>query len=180
MLQVAFEQVVGSFVYPRVEVDYRKYITLGRRIDDSGHHILSLSCKGSWTGPDTPVYEHYFAGGFTTIRGFDFRGASPVVYSPGAGNVIVGGEFQLLASVQYMFPLSANDMLRGVVFCDSGTVEPTLTEWSNRFRAAVGFGFRISVPMMGPAPIAFDFAFPVSKEPTDRTQIFSFFVGMNR
>jgi outer membrane protein insertion porin family len=33
--------------------------------------------------------------------------------------------------------------------------------------------------MMGPAPIALDFAFPVCQQNGDQTQIFSFFVGFN-
>ena len=34
--------------------------------------------------------------------------------------------------------------------------------------------------MMGPAPIALDFAFPINPQPGDVQQIFSFFVGLNR
>jgi outer membrane protein insertion porin family len=33
--------------------------------------------------------------------------------------------------------------------------------------------------MMGPAPIALDFAFPVLTAPGDQRQVFSFFVGFN-
>ena len=103
------------------------------------------------------------------IRGFQFRGASPTVYSPYAGqNVYVGGDFEMLASAEYMFPITADDMLRGVVFCDTGTVEPTISNWTDHYRVAPGFGLRICVPAMGPAPIALDFAFPVSWQPGDR------------
>src|SRR5256885_8869463 len=35
----------------------------------------------------------------------------------------------------------------------------------NQFRAAPGFGLRITVPAMGPAPIALDLAFPVANAP---------------
>ena len=42
---------------------------------------------------------------------------------------------------------------------------------------AAGFGFRISVPMLGPVPIALDFGFPVVKGPSDNKQIFSFWLG---
>ena len=177
MFSMSFEQVVGTYIYPRFELDYRRYYKIRERADGSGRHILSLSAQTGWTGSNTPVYEHYFAGGFTTIRGFDFRGASPV-YGP--DDVVVGGEFQLLASAQYLFPITPDDMLRGVVFCDSGTVEPSLDQWSDKYRVSVGFGLRISVPAMGPAPIALDFAFPIQAEPFDREQVFSFFVGLNR
>jgi outer membrane protein insertion porin family len=181
LIQASVEQVLGSFQYPRAEVDLRKYFTLYERPDGSGRHVLSLSARAGWTDTATPIYERFYAGGFSTIRGFQFRGASPQEVGPSTGqDIVVGGDFQLLASVEYMFPITADDMIRGVVFCDSGTVEPTIKDWSNRYRVAPGFGLRICIPAMGPAPIALDFAFPVSWQPGDRSELFSFFVGFGR
>jgi outer membrane protein insertion porin family len=45
---------------------------------------------------------------------------------------------------------------------------------------APGFGLRISVPALGPAPIAVDLAVPVAREDTDDIQNFSFFFGFGR
>lgn len=176
LLEVNFEQVFGTFVYPRGEIDWRQYFLLSERADGSGRHTLSYSTKASFTGGNTPVYDNYFAGGFSTMRGFDFRGASPL----GTGGVIVGGEFRLLTTVEYMFPLTADDMLKGVVFVDAGTVEEKIAINADDFRVAPGFGLRLFIPAMGPAPLAFDFAFPVAMEDTDSQQIFSFFLGFGR
>ena len=176
-MELSFEQVTGSFDYPRGEVDLRKYFKLRERPDGSGRHVLSLNGRMAVTGSDTPIYDHYYAGGFSTIRGFDFRGASP--RDPNFG-VTVGGEFMLLASAEYMFPITADDTIRAVVFCDTGTVEPTINEWSDNYRVAPGFGLRITIPAMGPAPIALDLAFPVSLEGGDEIENFSFFVGFLR
>lgn len=175
LAEVGFEQVIGTFQYPRFDAELRKYFTLYQHPDGSGRHVLSLGTRVGITGDDTPVYDRFFAGGFSTIRGFDFRGAS---YRD--KGVTVGGDFMLLASAEYMFPITADDMLRGVVFCDTGTVEPTIGDWSDKYRVAPGVGMRITVPAMGPAPIALDFAFPVSKEEGDHRQVFSFFVGFLR
>lgn len=175
LMQYNFEQVVGSFNYPRFTMDARRYFTLNQRPDGSGRRVLSLSGTFGITGDDTPIYDNFFAGGFSTLRGFRFRGASPR-----SGNVIVGGQLELLGSVEYMFPITADDMLRGVVFCDFGTVEQDIDLNSENFRAAPGFGMRITVPALGPAPIAFDFAFPVAEAPGDQNQVFIFFVGLNR
>jgi outer membrane protein insertion porin family len=41
-------------------------------------------------------------------------------------------------------------------------------------------GLRITVPAMGPAPIALDFAYAVSKADFDDTEIFSFSLGFSR
>ncbi|MBU4399078.1 MAG: BamA/TamA family outer membrane protein, partial [Planctomycetes bacterium] len=181
LIEMSIEQVIGSFTYPRAEIDLRKYFTLYERPDGSGRHVLSLTSRAGYTGDDTPIYEHFYAGGFSSLRGFEFRGASPHVFSAATGgNVFVGGQFQLLASAEYLFPITADDMIRGVVFCDTGTIEPTIGDWSNRYRVAPGFGLRVCVPAMGPAPIALDFAFPVCWEPGDRFEVFSFFVGFGR
>jgi outer membrane protein insertion porin family len=151
------------------------------RPDGSGRHVLSLSGTTAYTSDGTPAYDRYFAGGFSTIRGFAFRDASPLAFGQSTPyGAVVGGDFELLASAEYMFPITADDMLRGVVFCDTGTVEPTIKDWSNKYRVAPGFGLRIMVPAMGPAPLAFDFAFPVSWNLGDRFEMFSFFVGFGR
>lgn len=178
LVEMAFEQVTGSFDYPRAELDVRKYFLMGEHLDRrGGHHVLSLSARMGISGSNTPIYDHYYAGGFSTIRGFDFRGASPRDVGTG---VLVGGHFQLLASAQYMFPITADDMLRAVVFCDTGTVQPSIDNWTDKYRVAPGFGLRIIIPAMGPAPIALDFAFPISTEPGDHEEAFSFFLGINR
>ncbi|MCE5303234.1 MAG: BamA/TamA family outer membrane protein [Planctomycetaceae bacterium] len=177
----SIEQVLGSYQYPRVELDLRKYFKLHERPDGSGRHVLTVAGRAGWVGEDAPIYDRYYAGGFSTIRGFSFRGASPAVYSVNADEVVrLGGDFMLLGSLEYMFPITADDMLRGVVFCDTGTVEPQLDNWNNRYRVAAGFGLRISVPAMGPAPIALDFAFPISWQPGDKGELFSFFMGFTR
>ncbi len=167
------EQVIGTFDYPRGGFDLRKYFLMRERADHSGRHVLSLTTKVDVSGSNTPIYDNFFAGGFSTMRGFDFRGASPV-----SNGVEVGGEFRWLNSVEYMFPLTADDMLHGVAFCDFGTTEPKVE--INDFRVAPGVGLRVTVPAMGPAPIALDFAFPVSKADTDDEQVFSFSIGFLR
>lgn len=174
ILQLAVEQVVGTFKYPRADAEVRQFFMLHERPDGSGRHVLSLGGQVAVTGDDTPIYDRYFVGGFSTIRGFEFRKASPFF------GVYEGGDFMALASAEYMFPITASDALRGVVFVDTGVVQPTINDWTQKFRVAPGVGLRITIPAMGPAPIALDLAFPVVKEPTDDTQIFSFFVGFQR
>ena len=129
--EVAVEEVVGTWVYPHVEMSLEQFYMLYERPDHSGRHVLSLSAKAGWTGDDTPIYERYYAGGYSSIRGFEFRGVSPI--DPATG-VAVGGDFQLLTSIQYLFPITADDMLRGVFFVDAGTVEPTINDWSDKIR----------------------------------------------
>ena len=175
-ISAGFEEVTGTFTYPRVNVDARQYYTLTERPDGSGRHILGFTGRMGWSGDDTPIYEHYFAGGSSSLRGFQFRGVGPRQQ-----NVEVGGDFELIGSVEYLFPITADDMLRGVFFTDFGTVEQNISLNADSFRASVGFGLRIAIPAMGQAPIALDFAVPVHMlHNSDEVQNFSFTVGFNR
>ncbi|HEX3869083.1 MAG TPA: BamA/TamA family outer membrane protein, partial [Pirellulales bacterium] len=174
-VDLGFEQAFGQFYYSKGTIDARKYFLLRQRPDRSGRHTLTLMNSTGWTGTDTPIFENFFAGGYQTIRGFYFRGASPLI-----NGVQVGGIFQFLNTVEYMYPITADDMLRGVVFCDYGTVERSYNLVWDDFRVAPGFGLRITIPAMGPAPIALDFAFPVHQAAGDRIQNFAFFVGAMR
>ncbi len=172
--RASHEQVFGNFDFGRTELDYSQYYMLRERPDGSGRHVLAFSTQLGFQGSDSPIFEHYFAGGYNTIRGFAFRGASPI-----DNTVRVGGRFQFINSVEYFFPLTADDMVKGVVFCDFGTVERT-TAFHDAFRVAPGLGLRINVPALGPAPLALDFAFPINEESTDQKQSFSFFFGVSR
>ena len=178
LLTFEFEQVIGTFVYPRGVLEGRQYWLLNQRPDGSGRHVLSFGSVLGMSGPDTPAYDNFYAGGYNTLRGFVFRGASPRQAGTNGQLAIVGGPFEWLNTVEYLFPITADDSLRGVVFTDFGTVESNVS--INNMRVSPGFGLRITMPALGPAPIALDFAVPVSYSEFDSQQLFSFFVGFAR
>ena len=126
----------GDYSYARFETEWRQYWLLTQRADGSGKQTISYSTKLGFSGEETPIFENFFAGGYATLRGFDFRGASPV----GLTGVEVGGRFQWLNSVEYMFPITADDAFRGVAFVDFGTVERDIEIHSDSFRVAPGLG----------------------------------------
>ena len=175
-LSLTYTQGFGDFDYSRGDVEYRRYRLLYERPDGSGRHTVSFGTKLGISGSSTPIFENYFAGGFSTLRGYEFRGAAPL-----ENGIRVGGEFQWLNSVEYLFPITADDMIKGVVFCDFGTVEEEVTIDGDNFRVAPGVGLRVHVPALGGgAPLAFDFAFPVNSAEGDEEQVFSFYISANR
>jgi outer membrane protein insertion porin family len=172
-LEFSYEQVFGSNTYPILNLEGTRFFTLWERPDHSGKHVLAIRSQVSWAGAQDPVYERFFGGGYMSIRGFEFRGVGPNV-----NGFMVGGQFQFMNSIEYQIPIRANDNLYFVTFLDSGTVESTIG--IHDYRVSAGFGLRITVPMLGPVPIALDFGFPIVKASTDRTQLFSFWIGMYR
>ncbi|MEK6247156.1 MAG: BamA/TamA family outer membrane protein, partial [Planctomycetales bacterium] len=175
LIRLAFEESVGTFSYPKFEGDYRKYFVTRQRPDGSGRHVLGIAGKLGVTGDDTPIYDNFFAGGFSTIRGFAFRGASPRI-----GRVIVGGELMILASTEYRFPLTADDNVFGSFFIDAGTVEENMRIQWDDFRIAPGFELRLNIPQLGPIPLAVGIGVPIQHAPGDDLRNFHFFVGVSR
>ena len=169
-------QAFGDHNFTRGDFDFRTYKLLYERADGSGRHTLSFGTKLGFSGSETPVFENYIAGGFATMRGFDFRGMGP-----SENGVRVGGEFQWLNTAEYQFPITADDSIKGVLFCDFGTVEESIEIQRENFRVAPGFGLRVAMPGAGiGAPLAFDFAFPIATATGDEEKVFSFYLGLAR
>jgi outer membrane protein insertion porin family len=176
LLTGSIEQVLGDYQFLRGGIDFRKYFMLRERPDRSGRWVLGLRSSVDISEKNAPIYERYFGGGFTNLRGFEFRGVTPRADSINK----FGGCFEFYNSAELVFPITADDMVRGSFFVDTGTVEQSVSHWDDKYRVSVGFGLRLTIPMMGPAPIALDFAFPISKAKYDEKQIFSFNIGFMR
>ncbi|MBQ6158774.1 MAG: BamA/TamA family outer membrane protein [Thermoguttaceae bacterium] len=170
------EYIFGSYRYPRVSIDGRTYFTVHRRVDGSGRMVLGLRSAAGWTGDDTPIYDRYFGGGYQNLRGFEYREVTPRFQNT---NVGIGGNFEFYNSAELLVPVSGGDEFMLAFFVDTGIVTESISHWDT-YRVAPGIGMRISVPMLGPAPLALDFAFPVVKNDTDEKEIFSFSIQGSR
>jgi len=164
------EQVMGDYTFPIGTLEGSAFYTIWKRKDGSGKHILAARSQMSIAGDNAPIFERFYAGGFRSLRGFSFRGVGPY-----ENNLNVGGTFAFLNTLEYQLPVLANDKLYFVAFVDHGTVERNAA--IRDYRVSVGAGARIVVPALGPLPIALDFAYPLTKNPFDQKQVFSFYVG---
>jgi outer membrane protein insertion porin family len=121
----------------------------------------------------SPFYERFYLGGIGDLRGFKFRGVSP---RSGPLKDPVGGDFSWATTAELNYPIYEN-VLRGVVFLDIGTVERDIT--LDSIRSDVGVGVRITLPFFQGLPLALDFAYPTSKQDGDLTQIIAVSLGAN-
>jgi outer membrane protein insertion porin family len=174
------EVAAGDAETVSLEVRGEKYWTVR---EERGQHKHVVAVRGhvglvdSFSG-SVPVYERFYAGGFSTLRGFDFEGVSPMV-----GGYAVGGESRVLGSVEYSFPIKEDDSFRLVTFCDAGTVHPDVEDVVDIFdklRLSVGVGIRIQVPFLGALPVELDVAAPIMKESGDETQNIHFSIAAQR
>ncbi len=167
---IGFEQILGDKSFPIGSAEITKFWTVHQARDGGWKGVLAARSQLSVTTTNAPVYERFFAGGFRSLRGFQFRGVGPY-----ENTLNTGGSFAFLNTIEYQIPLVANEKLRFVTFVDHGTVDRNIS--LENYRVSVGVGLRLQVAAFGPLPIALDFGFPVVKGRDDQKQIFSFYVG---
>lgn len=176
ILDVGFEQVLGSYTVPIGTANFTKFWTLHQARDGGWKGVLASRTQLTVMADNAPVFERQFAGGFNSLRGFQFRGVGPFNVGPlGLAGYHTGGTFAYLNTLEYQLPLTANERVSVVAFCDHGTVSDRIT--LDDYRVSVGVGLRLKIPGMGPLPIALDFGFPIKKGRTDIDQMFSFYIG---
>ncbi len=165
--------ISGNVDYWSMNLELASFLTLyedflGRK------HVLKLKAEAGWIFQgEAPTFEKYYLGG-RSFRGFQFRTVSPKTDQTLGGTDTdepIGGSWLFFAGAQYEVPLFGEG-LAAVMFVDSGTV--TNTPGFDDYRVSVGLGLRLYLPILGPAPLAFDFGFPIVKQADDETQVFSF------
>ncbi len=173
VFDAGFEQVFGSYTFPVGTAEFTKFFSnkFLAREDGSGKHVFGLRTQVSVAGSNAPVYERFYGGGIRSFRGFTFRGMGPF-----ENGYATGGTFAWLNTAEYQIPIMANDKFHFVTFVDHGTVEQKFG--ITNYRVAVGAGFRLNIPALGPLPLALDFAVPLNKGPNDHKQLINISVGV--
>lgn len=168
-----FGALGGDYTFEKFTISHDRYYTLHEDLLDR-RVILNLHGDAGYLTGGTPFFERFYGGGIGSIRGFQFRGVSP---RSGPEDDRVGGDFEYTGSAEVSFPL-AGESFRGVVFTDIGDVERDFSVGT--IRSSIGTGIRLTLPILGQAPIALDFAIPVSKDSQDDVQYISFSLGFVR
>ncbi|MBL8964659.1 MAG: BamA/TamA family outer membrane protein, partial [Phycisphaerae bacterium] len=91
------------------------------------------------------------------------------------GDDPVGGTWSFFFGTEILQPLWS-EVVAVVGFIDSGTV--TNDPGFDQYRVSAGFGVRVYIPGLSPAPLAFDFGFPLVKYYGDRERVFTFSIDI--
>ena len=186
----------------KVNLNAEKYFPLYRGL--TLHARGEVGFGDAYGNTDTlPFYEHFFAGGFGSIRGFERNTlgprSTPTLIDDGQGNLIdpaplrngfdaFGGNLLVEVGLQVIFPLPFIEdqrQIRSVVFFDGGNVFNTNCPQISancsdfdldevRYTAGVGVTY-----LSGLGPMTFAYSTGINDQPGDQLEGFQFELGMS-
>lgn len=169
----------GDFDFTKLSAEHIVFLSINE--DYLGTNtVLRLSTRASYIpqGPDdVPTFERYYLGG-KSFRGFDYRTVGPRGVRNDNGQPSpdpIGGTWSFFWGAEIQQPI-LGDGLALAFFMDTGTVNDEFS--FDNYRVSVGTGLRLYIPQLSPAPLAFDFGFPIVKEDTDDKRLFTFDIDL--
>ncbi len=117
-----------------------------------------------------PLTELFYVGGINTMRGFVFGRAGPVTPS----GTLVGANRQIVFNNDFIFPISAEAKLNGVIFFDYGKGLAEGEKFTTKLRQAAGIEARWLSPF---GPLRLAYGFNLDPNPQERKGVFEFSVG---
>ena len=125
---------------------------------------------------ELPFFKNYYAGGASSVRGFEARSLGPV--STGVDADPLGGGIRTVAGIEMYFPvfgLPEDNDKRLSLFMDSGQVFASSSDFDfGEIRMSVGAGFHWFSPV---GPISLTMAQPLNDEAGDDVKRIQFTLG---
>jgi outer membrane protein insertion porin family len=124
-------------------------------------------------GAEVPLFERFFLGGPYSVRGFRSRSISPT--DPNTGELI-GGNKELVANLEYLFPIVGEIGFKGVLFFDAGNswAQGSWPFMDQGLWAAYGVGIRWYSPM---GPLRFEWGRNLDRREGQPKSVMEFTIG---
>ncbi len=169
---------VSDLEYYRLSYEQSRYFALSDRFTLVLDGTLSY---GDAYGTDNamPFYDHFYAGGITTVRGYESNSLGP----KDENDDPTGGNVRALGRVELRFPIAQDEEgndLRVTTFIDGGQVWDRNRDDGSEdvslsdIRYAAGLGLVYYSPI---GPLTMSVARPLNDETDDETQFFQFTIG---
>jgi len=161
----------GSYDFYKLQSEGRWFYPVAKKTVVASRVKLGLADTLE-SDKEIPIFERFFAGGSSSVRGFERRRLGPRT----PHNDPVGGRSLLEGSVE-LRQMDLWKQLGGVIFIDTGNVslhafDPPITH----LKWAAGFGFRYPTPI---GPVRLDFGFPFERQRKDRAWQIFFDIGQS-
>ena len=121
-------------------------------------------------GQPIPLTERFFVGGINTMRGFVFGRAGPVTPS----GSLLGAAKELIFNFDFIFPISSEAKLNGVIFFDYGKGFDENEPVNFDLRSSAGLEVRWISPF---GPLRAAYGINLDPLPNERKGVFEFTVG---
>ncbi|MBI5643306.1 MAG: outer membrane protein assembly factor BamA [Deltaproteobacteria bacterium] len=158
----------GTSYFIKYEGDAVKFFAMPWDTSFSVHG--SLGYVQSYQGHEVPIYERYFLGGINTIRGFETRSVGPKDAETGD---FIGGTSMMYINTEFLFPLFAQQSLRGLVFFDAGNSYDGGIDLGD-IRTSAGLGIRWYSPL---GPLRLELGFNLDRREGEAGQQWDFAIG---
>lgn len=137
-------------------------------IDKEEKWIFSFQTREGWANDYgdsdyVPIQFRYFAGGTSTVRGFEYREVGPTEkrFIWFGDEAYVGGELRLVQNAEIKYKITEN--LRVYSFVDAGGVWREAGDFDiGDMKYSVGLGLGFNIPRLG--PIRLDYGVPLNPD----------------
>lgn len=122
-------------------------------------------------GKDLPIYERFYVGGMTTVRGFESRSIGP----KDENGDPIGGDKELIFTAEVIVPIVSEQNLKGVFFLDAGNAFDDDEDYDlESLRTGAGAGIRWYTPI---GPLRLEWGYNLDPEPGEKQGIWEFSIG---
>jgi outer membrane protein insertion porin family len=131
-------------------------------------------------GSELPLFERYFPGGLSSIRGFKARTLGPRetrknIFGQVVADSPIGGSRELVVNNEIIFPIAQSLGLKGVTFFDAGNAFSADAGYDvGDLRYAVGGGVRWLSPL---GPLRVELGLPLNRKPREDKSVVLFSFG---
>jgi outer membrane protein insertion porin family len=143
----------------------------------SDYDAFGILINGSQHGCGLPFFQHFYAGGPNSVRGFEQNSLGPsIAQSSGSVGQPLGGALKTVGSVELLFPklFSKSRGTRLSAFFDFGNIYATPSDFQfKELRASAGISLQWQAPV---GPISISYALPIDKT-GDRVERLQFSFG---
>lgn len=173
---------LGSLEYYKLSFQHQQFFSLNK------NYTLMLNGEIGFGdglgGKPLPFFKNFYAGGNSSVRGFDSATLGPK-YVDSAGTITsLGGNKRVVGNAELFFPLPGlkdDQSLRMSAFIDTGAAFGSgdyLGRYSNFAFADLRYSAGVSLMWVSPmGPLKFSLAKPLRSQTDDKAQIFQFNLG---
>ncbi len=137
-----------------------------------------------YAGKPLPFFKNFYAGGVSSVRGYDTSTLGPKLNDPVNGVVAAGGNKRVVGNAELFFPmpgLKDDQSVRLSTFIDAGSTwgpDDYLGRYSSFNFKDLRYSTGVALSWISPVgPLKFSLAKPLNPKPDDRTQVFQFTLG---